>query len=203
LGYIMPHYLAFLPDARHEEVRRLHAQKQAWISRPKKGFLRYLEPMAAVAHLRASSLDLAGDAVRIGSRSDLSGCEHEQMLRLLKNFMPWRKGPFSVFGIEIDSEWRSQRKWNRLLPELPDLQGKIVADIGCGNGYYMFRTAAHSPKLVLGFEPYVHHYFTFSALNRFAGQDNLCIDLLGIEHLTLFPDCFDLIFCLGVLYHRP
>jgi tRNA (mo5U34)-methyltransferase len=117
--------------------------------------------------------------------------------------MPWRKGPFSVFGIDIDAEWQSWRKWNRLLPELPDLEGKIIADIGCNNGYYMFRMAAHSPKLVLGFEPYVHHYSTFTALNRFAGLDNLCIDLLGIEHLPLFPACFDVIFCLGILYHRP
>ena len=63
--------------------------------------------------------------------------------------------------------------------------------------------AAHQPKLVLGFEPSVQHYYTFSALNGFAGLDNLCIDLLGIEHLPLFPNVFDVIFCLGILYHRP
>ena len=41
------------------------------------------------------------------------------------------------------------------MPKIPELKNKIIADIGCNNGYYMFRMAAHSPKLVLGFEPYV------------------------------------------------
>jgi tRNA (mo5U34)-methyltransferase len=195
--------LDFLPTALKDEIRRLHEEKQAWINQDKKGFVRYRKPMEAVSPLRASSLDLNSDAVRIGSRADLSDTEHEQVFRLLKDFMPWRKGPFSVFGIDIDAEWQSWRKWNRLLPAMPDLRGKIVADIGCNNGYYMFRMAAHEPRMVLGFEPYVHHYFAFSLLNRFAGLENLHIDLLGIEHLPLFPDCFDVIFCLGILYHRP
>lgn len=199
----MPPYLKFLPHALQDDVRNLHQEKQVWINQPKKGFLRYREPIEAVQHLRASSIDLSGDVVRIGKKADLNGSEQEQVLRLLKNFMPWRKGPFSIFGIDIDAEWQSWRKWDRLLPEIPDLAGKVVADIGCNNGYYMFRMAARSPKLVLGFEPYVHHYYTFSALNGFAGLDNLHIDLFGIEDLPLFPNCFDVIFCLGILYHRP
>lgn len=199
----MPSCLDFLPAALKDEISHLRQEKQVWISQDKKGFRRYREPLAAVSHLRASSLDLTGNAVRIGSRADLSDAEHEQVFRLLKDFMPWRKGPFSIFGIDIDAEWRSWRKWNRLLPAMPDLRDKVIADIGCNNGYYMFRMAAHAPRMVLGFEPYAHHYFAFAALNRFAGLENLHIDLLGIEHLPLFPDCFDVIFCLGILYHRP
>jgi len=196
-------YLEHLPNADRDAVRRLHDEKHAWINQQKKGFLRYQEPLRDVQHLRASTLDLTGDVVRIGRKSDLSKTEHGQVLQLMRTFMPWRKGPFSIFDIGIDAEWQSQRKWNRLLPEIPELAGKVVADIGCNNGYYMFRMAAHSPKLVLGFEPYVQHYFTFTALNSFAGLNNILVDLLGIEHLPLFPECFDVIFCLGILYHRP
>ncbi len=199
----MTSYLEHFPSADHASVNSLHEKKQAWINQDKKGFLRYREPMHEVRHLRASTLDLTGDVVRIGRKTDLSALEHEQVLQLMRTFMPWRKGPFSVFDIEIDAEWQSQRKWNRLLPEIPDLSGKVVADIGCNNGYYMFRMASQAPEFVLGFEPYVQHYFTFSALNSFAGLGNLAVDLLGIEHLPLFPDCFDVIFCLGILYHRP
>jgi len=199
----MPPYLELLPQADHDAVRRLHGQKQEWIGQAKKGFLRYREPMAGVAHLRASSVDLDHDVVRIGRSTDLGPGDREKLMTLLRAFMPWRKGPFRVFGIDIDAEWQSHRKWNRLVPELPDLTGKTVADIGCNNGYYMFRMAAQRPKLVLGFEPYVQHYYTFSALNTFAGRDELHIDLAGIEHLPLFPRCFDVIFCLGILYHRP
>jgi tRNA (mo5U34)-methyltransferase len=86
---------------------------------------------------------------------------------------------------------------------MPPLEGKVIADIGCNNGYYMFRAAHHHPLLVLGFEPYVQHYYTFRTLNTFAGCPNLFIDLLGVEHLQLFPDCFDCIFLLGIIYHRP
>jgi tRNA (mo5U34)-methyltransferase len=198
-----PSYLRHLPSADHKEVLRLHREKQVWINQPKKGFLRYRKPMQKVEQLRASELELTGDVVRIGRQADLSETEHARVLQLLRTFMPWRKGPFSIFDIDVDAEWRSQRKWNRLLSEIPNMEGKVVADIGCNNGYYMFRMAAHNPAMVLGFEPYVQHYFTFSALRRFSGLNNICIDLLGIEHLPLFPECFDLIFCLGILYHRP
>jgi len=116
--------------------------------------------------------------------------------------MPWRKGPFKVFGIEVDAEWRSERKWNRVLPELPDLQDKIVADIGCNNGYYMFRMAFHEPRIVIGFEPYLQHYYTFRTLNGFAGCENLYCELLGVEHIGLFKNSFDVVFLMGILYHR-
>ena len=198
----MPPYLKYLKNADAKAVARLHHSKQEWINQPKKGFLRYREPLRPLKHLRASELVLSEDIVRIGRKTDLSTAEHRQVYRLLRHFMPWRKGPFSVFDIAIDAEWQSQRKWNRLLPELPDFKDRIIADIGCNNGYYMFRMAAGQPKFVLGFEPYVHHYYTFAALNSFAGLDNLYVDLLGIEHLPLFPNCFDIIFCLGILYHR-
>ena len=199
----MINYLNHLPNADQKAIVEVHEKKQAWINQPKKGFLRYQRPMEKAMHLRASCTDFSGDVVRIGCQEDLSQEEQAIVYKLLRTFMPWRKGPFSVFDIAIDAEWQSQRKWNRLLPALPDLRGKTIADIGCNNGYYMFRMADYKPALVLGFEPYVQHYFTFTALNRFAGQENLAIDLLGIEHLQLFPNSFDVIFCLGILYHRP
>jgi tRNA (mo5U34)-methyltransferase len=195
--------LARFPGADQEQLRQLLAEKNAWLSQEKKGFLRYRTPLQSVHHLRASSCDFCGDVIRIGTASDLSRDDHLRLHQVLRGLMPWRKGPFSVFGIDIDSEWRSERKWNRLAPEVPDLAGKIVADIGCNNGYYMFRMVPHQPALVLGFEPYVHHYFTFHLLNTFAGQEQLQVEPLGIEHLPLFPGCFDVIFCLGILYHRP
>ncbi len=191
------------PRADIDRIRLLLEEKSLWINQDKKGFLRYRDPMRSVQHLRASSCDFSGDVVRIGTAADLLPDEHQLVHSVLRGFMPWRKGPFSVFGINIDAEWRSERKWNRIVPELPDLSGKTIADIGCNNGYYMFRMASKQPEFVLGFEPYVQHYYTFNTLNTFAGQNQLQVELLGIEHLNLFPECFDVIFCLGILYHRP
>ena len=195
--------LTSFPKADTDRLRTLLAEKSLWINQEKKGFLRYRSLLQAVQHLRASSCDFSSDVVRIGTEADVTPDEQRLVYQTLRGFKPWRKGPFSVFGIDIDAEWRSERKWNRLIPELPDLEGKIVADIGCNNGYYLFRMAHHQPALVLGFEPYVQHYYTFNTLNTFAGQRHLQVELLGIEHLNLFPESFDVIFCLGILYHRP
>jgi tRNA (mo5U34)-methyltransferase len=196
-------YFDHFPSARHDELLRFLARQQKWVRQAKKGFLRYREPSESVQHLRASWCDFAGDTVRIGRPDDISDQDRTLVYSVLRSFMPWRKGPFTVFGINIDAEWRSERKWNRLLPKMPSLKNKVVADIGCNNGYYMFRAADHQPQLVLGFEPYVQHYYTFRTLNGFAGQENLEIDLLGVEQAHLFPECFDVIFLLGIIYHRP
>jgi tRNA (mo5U34)-methyltransferase len=193
----------YFSNARAEELRLVLSAKAAWINQDKKGFLRYRSLLHTVDHLRASSCDFTTDVVRIGTAEDLTLREQQTVQQALRGFMPWRKGPFSVFGVEVDAEWRSERKWNRIIPELPDLTGTVIADIGCNNGYYMFRMAHHRPALVLGFEPYVQHYFTFNTLNTFADQRQLQVELLGIEHLNLFPESFDGIFCLGILYHRP
>jgi tRNA (mo5U34)-methyltransferase len=195
-------YLELLEFARQDEIRSLLRQRAALVSSGKKGVLRYRGPFESVSHIRAGSLDFSGDSVRIGRADELAEAEQEKVWNCLRSFMPWRKGPFTVFGIEIDAEWRSERKWNRVLPELPDLAGKIVADIGSNNGYYMFRMAHYQPRLVMGFEPYLQHHFAFKTLNGLAGQDNLVSELLGVEHLALFPGCFDVIFLMGILYHR-
>ena len=195
-------YLPLLTSANQEAIRVLREKNRQKLSSNKKGFLSYRLPFESVSHLRAHSLELNADVVRIGSADDISPAEQQQVRQVLKGFMPWRKGPFEVFGIDIDAEWRSNRKWNRIAPVLPDLQDKIIADIGCNNGYYMFRMAHHQPKAVIGFEPYHHHYFTFCTLNSFAGLDTLHLELLGVEHLTLYENCFDVIFLMGIIYHR-
>ncbi len=198
----LPDYLPLLPNALHAEILALREQNSRKLNSNKKGFLSYRLPYESVSHLRASSLELNGDVVRIGMRDDISPQDHQQVHAVLRGFMPWRKGPFQVFGIDIDAEWRSNRKWERIMPHLPDLSGKIIADIGCNNGYYMFRMAGHNPLAVIGFEPYHHHYFTFKTLNSFAGQANLHLELLGVEHMPLYETCFDVVFLMGIIYHR-
>lgn len=191
------------PSAKIDTIVSEHKRLQAWVNQEKKGFLRYRDPYKALARFTAEFVDCSGDTVIIGDSEQLSTEDQLQVRQHLKGFMPWRKGPFSVFGNTIDSEWRSERKWQRVMPVLPDLKGKVIADIGCNNGYYMFRMADHEPKLVLGFEPSMQHYYCFKALNSMAGCNNLETDLLGIEHLNLFADCFDLVFLMGIIYHRP
>ncbi len=198
------HYLSQLPESvRLDDISKEHHKRQKWVNQEKKGFLRYRTPFKALERFQASYLDCASDVVTIGKADEVSDESRAIIQHNLRAFMPWRKGPFSVFGNNIDAEWRSEKKWQRVVPELPDLKDKIIADIGCNNGYYMFRMAADSPRLVLGLEPSIQHYYCFKALNAMAGCDNLAIDLLGVEHLAFFPDCFDVVFMMGIIYHRP
>ncbi len=199
---ILPDYLELLPDADHKEILALCKANLEKLASAKKGVVRFRQPFATVRHLRASYLDFSRDAVSIGRREDINPEEYKLVKRVLQIFIPWRKGPYNVFGIEIDAEWRSCRKWDRVLPYLPDLQDKIVADIGASNGYYMFRMLPQRPGLVIGFEPYLQHYFTFHTLNSFAGQTNLRMEMLGVEHLGRFANSFDVVFLMGILYHR-
>ncbi len=196
-------YLAKLPVSPFQDtIVAEHKAKQKWVNQKKKGFLRYREPCEALSRFRAHHVDCSGEAVIIGDKEEIEEQEQQWIRENLEAFMPWRKGPFSIFGTHIDAEWRSERKWQRLLPQLPDLQGKVIADIGCSNGYYMFRMAPYNPAIVVGFEPSVQHYYCFQALRNMAGLRNLYIDLLGVEHIGLFPETFDVIFLMGVIYHR-
>lgn len=72
---------------------------------------------------------------------------------ILKQFMPWRKGPFHFFGIDIDTEWHSDWKWDRVLPHIAPLANKKVLDVGCGSGYHLFRMLGENAKLVIGIDP--------------------------------------------------
>lgn len=190
------------PKKNRAALAALHRQKQRWVNQQKKGFIRFRAPYQAISAYQSNSINCNDDLIRLGHPDEISNRERHHLTAQLRAFMPWRKGPFSVFGIDIEAEWQSGRKWQRLEPQLPDLANKIVADIGCNNGYYMFRMTPLKPQFVLGLEPSVQHYYCFKALNSIAGFDNLEIDLLGVEHIHLFPEVFDVIFLMGVIYHR-
>ncbi|CZE48414.1 tRNA 5-methoxyuridine(34)/uridine 5-oxyacetic acid(34) synthase CmoB [Campylobacter geochelonis] len=124
----------------------------------------------------------------------------EQIYKTTKALMPWRKGPFEVFETFIDSEWQSFIKFNILKPHL-NLDGKIVADVGCNNCYYLFKMVEMGASKLVGFDPSVRTYLQFLFLDKFI-QSGIKYELLGVEHLPFYEHKFDTIFCLGVIYHR-
>lgn len=198
----MRDYLDLLKTADKDALRARRADTATRLAQPKKGFLRFREPYESLHHLHAQFTDFGKNAVTIGRDDELDEADRHLVHEAMRAFMPWRKGPYNVFGVEIDAEWQSWRKWERLLPALPDLAGKIVADLGCNNGYYMFRMLAHKPRCVVGLEPFLQHYYCFKTLRRLAGADELFIELLGVEDIPLFPSCFEVVFLMGIIYHR-
>ncbi|MFW2579132.1 tRNA 5-methoxyuridine(34)/uridine 5-oxyacetic acid(34) synthase CmoB [Aliarcobacter butzleri] len=141
-----------------------------------------------------------GDWFSIGNRADLSDEEYEIIVQTAKKLIPWRKGPFKIFDLEIDSEWQSNIKYNLIRPYF-NLKNKIVADIGCNNGYYMFRMLEDCPKRLIGFDPSPLTLHQFEFINHFVKSD-IVYEMLGVEHLEFYNHKFDFIFMLGVLYHR-
>ena len=142
-----------------------------------------------------------GNWFSVGSFEDLTQEEYEVILKTAKSLIPWRKGPFKVFGLEIDSEWQSNIKYNLIRPYF-NLKDKVVADIGCNNGYYMFRMLEDKPKRLIGFDPSPLTLHQFEFINHFVKSD-IVYEMLGVEHLEFYNHKFDFIFMLGVLYHRP
>ncbi len=132
--------------------------------------------------------------------TDLTPALREQIYDMARALRPWRKGPFQIDDIFIDSEWNSAIKYNLLAPYF-NLEGKKVADIGCNNGYYMFRMLAQKPEKLVGFDPSPLYMTQFDFINHFIKSD-IIYELLGVEHAEHYEEKFDTIFCLGVLYHR-
>jgi tRNA (mo5U34)-methyltransferase len=142
----------------------------------------------------ACSVELS-DVVKIDAAFD-----EEKMYSDAKALMPWRKGPFKLGNLFIDTEWQSNIKYNLLRPYF-SLKDKRVADIGCNNGYYMFRMLEDKPKALVGFDPSPLYKTQFDFINHFIKSD-IVYELLGVEHVEYYEEKFDTIFCLGVLYHR-
>ena len=72
------------------------------------------------------------DVIKIDGKFDI------EIYNVAKSLMPWRKGPFQIGDIFIDSEWQSFIKYNMLQKHF-NLKDKVVADVVCNNVYYMFR----------------------------------------------------------------
>ena len=120
---------------------------------------------------------------------------------VLSMFLPWRKGPLQIGKTLVDTEWRSDWKWQRITQHIESLEGKQVLDIGCGNGYHLFRMLGAGADLALGIDPTILFNYQFSLLQRLSKPNRAYLLPLRSEHLPRLGG-FDTVFSLGVLYHR-
>lgn len=131
--------------------------------------------------------------------------DHVQLLHLrhlLMELHPWRKGPYCLHGLRIETEWRSDWKWNRLASAIAPLDGRLVLDVGCGSGYHAWRMLGAGARLVLGIDPTQLFVAQFLAINQYLRDERLAVLPLGIEDLPGDLGGFDTVFSMGVLYHR-
>ena len=156
--------------------------------------------LEAMPQIECADYSFTDDSVCIVKPEHLAldSMEYKQHL---KAFMPWRKGPWNLLGVKIQTEWHSDWKWQRIEPHISPLEGRQVLDIGTGNGYFLFRMLGAGASLALGIDPTRIFLYQFHAAQRLLPANGAYLLPLRSEHLPAFG-CFDTVFCLGVLYHR-
>lgn len=145
-----------------------------------------------------AKVQLDQPAIQTSGELSVTSTELENQLQQLS---PWRKGPFSLYGVDIDTEWRSDFKWDRLKNHIADLDGRVVLDVGTGSGYHLWRMLGAGAKLALGIEPTLAFIAQFHAVAYLLANQQATILPVTLEQLDRAP-LFDTVFSMGVLYHR-
>ena len=163
---------------------------------------RWQQVLQQLPQCEPSTVDLDMPAPIIGRADDLDDSQRTTLKNLLLQLHPWRKGPFELFGIRIDSEWRSDLKWQRLAGHIEPLDGRLVLDVGGGNGYYALRMSGAGAGFVLSIDPSWLFVMQFMAISRYLADTRVFVAPLAIEYLPKEMRVFDTVFSMGVLYHR-
>ncbi len=164
--------------------------------------------IAAIPELQPSVVEL-NQALEIGRKSDCDKQTRAILQDALLQLHPWRKGPYALYGLQLETEWRSDWKWNRLKNAIAPLTDRRVLDVGCGNGYHCWRMLGAGAKQVVGLDPMIVFVMQFWAIHKLLSQAqqplglaNCAVLPLGIERLPSKLGYFDTLFSMGVLYHR-
>ena len=195
-------YKALEASDASEWLKSLENSLDRAFNSPRHGELdKWLAMLDNLPNVETSSLDLKSE-VRIGEMDDCEQSIRDELEQHLRILMPWRKGPITVLGLNINTEWHSDWKWDRVQPHIESLQGKHVLDIGCGNGYYALRSYGQGADLVVGIDPGQKYIMQFYALKKYLGNIPVHLLPLGIEDIPPSLKAFDTVFSMGVLYHR-
>ena len=169
------------------------------LDQPTNGDLRrWVNSLAELPSPSTGKLQLNGDRVSVVGSVD----DPDRLREILMRFHPWRKGPLEFFGHFIDTEWRSDWKWNRIA-EAVDFQNQTVLDVGCGNGYYGWKMLGAGASMVVGCDPILRFLMQFEVFNRYteAPRRHFVIPLIDTD-LPEKLNAFDVVVSAGVLYHR-
>lgn len=173
--------------------------RQAYLDENNGNLKRWQDALDALPDLEARGVKFCEDAVSCSG--EVGPTELTSLEAALKQLKPWRKGPFNLFGLYLDTEWRSNLKWNRIAPHL-ELQGQDILDVGCGNGYYGWKMLGAGARRVVGLDPYLLYLLQYQALSKYFGPAPNYV--LPSPDTVIPPNLrlFDTVFSMGVLYHR-
>lgn len=145
-----------------------------------------------------TTASLLGDTVCVAGHPDQAQCK--SLRSALMELHPWRKGPFNLFGVEVDCEWRSDWKWQRVVSHIQPLRAAKVLDVGSGNGYFGWRMLQQGASVVVGVDPTLLFCMQHRAINKYLHDERNWVIPLTFEELPAAQ--FDAVFSMGVIYHR-
>ena len=204
IEYYKKMFADFSSNANERWQSNLYDSLQSIFKNPGHGdFEKWEHAVAKIPSTPTYNYNLDDAIIQIGKEEELNEVQQQNLKLALQELIPWRKGPFNLFGIHIDAEWRSDQKWYRLQPHLCSLKNKRVLDVGCGNGYYMLRMLGSGAKQVIGVDPNLLFLAQFYALTKnISSLIDAFIIPLAFEELPRQLKNFDCVFSMGVLYHR-
>ena len=128
--------------------------------------------------------------------------DSKSLIETLQKLIPWRKGPFMINDLVLESEWDGDMKWQRIKKHIKPLKNKRVLDVGAGNGYFTIRMAMEGAKRALGIEPFLLFNYQFRAIKSLIESPlNALLVPMKLEDIPKKP-IFDTVFSMGVLYHQ-
>lgn len=194
-------YQALIDTDMEPWIAHLMPKLEAWENSARHGdSTKWQQQLKQLPDITPVSVELK-TSVSFDADEALSSGHQSHVKNVLKQFMPWRKGPFSLFGIDIDTEWRSDWKWDRVVQHIETLEGRKVLDVGCGSGYHLFRMLGEKAELVVGIDPTELFFYQFSIFKKYLSNSPIHYLPLGIEDMPS-QNRFDTVFSMGVLYHR-
>ncbi|MBD3223546.1 MAG: tRNA 5-methoxyuridine(34)/uridine 5-oxyacetic acid(34) synthase CmoB [Caldithrix sp.] len=200
-------YQAFYELILNTPLQKLQSQLERMVAKKLKSdqhgnLHQWLRAVDQLPMIEPSIVQLYTDVVTIGRSADIDNANQDALIQALKQLHPWRKGPWNLFGLFIDTEWRSDWKWQRLANAIDSLENRLVLDVGCGNGYHCWRMAGAGARLVLGIDPYLLSVVQFHLFQHYIQNPAVQVFPLGIEDMPSNLPLFDTVFSMGVLYHR-
>lgn len=164
---------------------------------------KWMDILRQLPDIKSSHVDFNIGTVSVGNKDECDESTQQVIKELLLKLGPWKKGPYSIFDVRIDSEWRSDWKWDRLSPHIKDLKGKLILDVGCSNGYHCWRMVGKEAKLVIGIDPSMLSIMQFHAIRHFMTETYpMGVLPLRLNELPENLRVFDSAFSMGVLYHQ-
>jgi len=134
------------------------------------------------------ALDASGDTIVIANKNGpLAADDAAKIRERVLELCPWRIGPWDLFGVDLQTEWDSSKKWNRF-SESVYFDDARVLDVGCNNGYFGWKAIDAGARSVVGCDPFLLYNVQHEIFRRYSA-DKHRHHILPIAECEVFGSC--------------